>query len=278
MAAGPDLVVAKAPQATDSVVPAPEDAPAAAAPEDATPADASTPFDEPEVVTTEPEEYVPPETPVVAVPPPRPPPPAVPGGLRAGEFGRQRAMSSVKRQTSLPDVVNIAIGYRNEDGTKFPWWYNVTDGRGAPNAAQTAGPESVDPILYNPVLENPDYDVAWYQRYFVNYGACRCAPRPKVERVTEALNNPPWHGRRSLVDDRAPHLFGPARRAGPVLPDGRQGRRAAAGSHEEGRARGPHEPAGADAVQPAARDAVAQDCTGRWRMGAAPFVRCSPCW
>jgi len=171
----PILVVAKALQATDSVVPAPENAPAAAVREDATPT-ASTPFDEPEVVPTEPEEYVPPETPVVAVPPPRPPPPAVPAGLRAGEFGRQRAMSSVKRQTSLPDVVNIAIGYRNEDGTKFPWWYNVTDGRGASNATQTAGPETVDPILYNPVLENPDYDVAWYQRYFVNYGACGCIP------------------------------------------------------------------------------------------------------
>ena len=125
------------------------------------------------------DDYVAPEPPAVminAAAEPMPAMPAAAAGSKAGAallppaglaaFGRARALSSVKRVTTLPDVVLSAPGHRIEDGTKFPWWFVAN----ATVATTDATSEHLDPILVRPISENPPYDVGWYSRYFYTQG------------------------------------------------------------------------------------------------------------
>ena len=125
------------------------------------------------------DDYVAPEPPAVminAAAEPMPAMPAAAAGSKAGAallppaglaaFGRARALSSVKRVTTLPDVVLSAPGHRIEDGTKFPWWFVAN----ATVATTDATSEHLDPILVRPISENPPFDVGWYSRYFYTQG------------------------------------------------------------------------------------------------------------
>eukprot|EP00160_Parvularia_atlantis_P013963 Unigene3204_Nuclearia_a/m.9822 Unigene3204_Nuclearia_a/g.9822 ORF Unigene3204_Nuclearia_a/g.9822 Unigene3204_Nuclearia_a/m.9822 type:complete len:1313 (-) Unigene3204_Nuclearia_a:5-3943(-) len=77
---------------------------------------------------------------------------------------KDQAPVTLRRESTLPDVVKQTSSFRLEDGTNYPWWLNASN----VSAPLPKDATELDPLLLQPLLENPEYDTSWYAKYFAS--------------------------------------------------------------------------------------------------------------